>query len=169
MAHLVAYILTATTFIINTGCVLLHVISAVLLQFILSSLVWAVYNMVKSNRAQNPTVNKPALSMKMVCCMSILPVCLCILWETAYLSLDAPSASTMGSAISSMDCKMEATTMKRMILRRKARWMTWSSIRPVWTARINSVIPSVIPLTEKERKKIERNHRLIKSTKSRII
>lgn len=38
----------------------------------------------------------------------------------SYLSLDAPRARTMGSAISSMDCRMEATTMKRMMERRKA-------------------------------------------------
>lgn len=41
-----------------------------------------------------------------------------------YLSLDAPRARTMGSAISSMDCRIEATTMKRMMERRKALWMT---------------------------------------------
>lgn len=64
----------------------------------------------------------------------------------SYLSLEAPRARTMGSAISSMDCRMEATTMKRMMERRKALWMTWSSMRPVWTARIRRVMPSVIPL-----------------------
>lgn len=68
----------------------------------------------------------------------------------SYLSLDAPRARTMGSAISSMDCRMEATTMKRMMERRKALWMTWSSMRPVWTARISRVMPSVIPLHRNE-------------------
>lgn len=67
-----------------------------------------------------------------------------------YLSLDAPSAKTMGSAISSMDCRMEATTMKRMMLSRNARWTTWSSMRPVCTARISRVTPSVIPLTGRQ-------------------
>lgn len=64
----------------------------------------------------------------------------------SHLSRDAPRASTIGSAISNIDCRMEATTMKRMMERRKALWMTWSSISPVWTARISSVMPSVIPL-----------------------
>lgn len=68
-----------------------------------------------------------------------------------YLSLEAPSASTMGSAISSIDCRMEATTMKRMMLRRKALWMTCSSISPVCTARIKRVIPSVMPLRKRAR------------------
>lgn len=72
-----------------------------------------------------------------------------------YLSLEAPRAKTMGSAISSMDCRMEATTMKRMMERRKARWMTCSSIKPVCTARISSVMPSVIPLHMWETDKIE--------------
>lgn len=74
-------------------------------------------------------------------------MCVCFyLIEDAHLSLEAPSASTMGSAISSMDCKIEATTMKRMMLKRKARWITCSSISPVCTDRISKVIPSVIPL-----------------------
>lgn len=64
----------------------------------------------------------------------------------SYLSLEAPNARTIGSAISSMDCRMEATTMKRIILSRNARCTTWSSIKPVCTARIRSVTPSVIPL-----------------------
>ena len=70
----------------------------------------------------------------------------CELKKGIYLSLEAPRARTMGSAISSIDCRMEATTMKRMMERRKARWITCSSIRPVWTARISKVMPSVIPL-----------------------
>ncbi|CAI5673717.1 unnamed protein product [Oreochromis niloticus] len=38
-----------------------------------------------------------------------------------------------------MDCRMEAATIKRTIERRKALWMTCSSMRPVWTARISKV------------------------------
>lgn len=41
---------------------------------------------------------------------------------------------------------MDATTMKRIILSRNARCTTWSSIKPVCTARMRSVTPSVIPL-----------------------
>lgn len=78
----------------------------------------------------------------------------------SYLSLEAPSARTMGSAISSMDCSMDATTMKRIILSRNARCTTWSSIKPVCTARIRSVTPSVIPLQTNTIKK-KKHHMLL--------
>lgn len=65
-----------------------------------------------------------------------------------YLLREAPSASTMGSAISIMDCSVEVTTMKRMMLRRKVRWRTCRSSSPVCSASSSSVTPSVTPLWE---------------------
>lgn len=45
-----------------------------------------------------------------------------------------------------MDCRVEVTTMKRMMLRRKVRCRACMSNRPVWRARRSSVTPSVTPL-----------------------
>lgn len=63
-----------------------------------------------------------------------------------YLLRDAPRARMMGSVISIMDCKVEVTTMKRMILRRKVRCSACISNRPVWRASRRRVTPSVTPL-----------------------
>ena len=52
----------------------------------------------------------------------------------------------MGSAISIMDCSVDVTTMKRMMLRRKVRWRTCRSSSPVCSASSSSVTPSVTPL-----------------------
>lgn len=65
-----------------------------------------------------------------------------------YLFREAPSASTMGSAISIMDCSVEVTTMKRMMLRRKVRCRTCRSSSPVCSASSSSVTPSVTPLPQ---------------------
>lgn len=48
-----------------------------------------------------------------------------------YLLRDAPRARMMGSVISIMDCRVEVTTMKRMMLRRKVRCSACISKRPV--------------------------------------
>lgn len=63
-----------------------------------------------------------------------------------YLLRDAPRARITGSVISIMDCRVEVTTMKRMMLRRKVRCSACMSNRPVWRARRRSVTPSVTPL-----------------------
>ena len=64
-----------------------------------------------------------------------------------HLLRDAPRARMTGSVISIIDCRVEVTTMKRMILRRKVRCSACISSRPVWRARRSRVTPSVTPLT----------------------
>lgn len=49
----------------------------------------------------------------------------------SYLFRDAPSARITGSVISIIDCRVEVTTMKRMMLRRKVRCSACISNRPV--------------------------------------
>lgn len=66
--------------------------------------------------------------------------------KARYLFRDAPSARRTGSVISIMDCRVEVTTMKRMILRRKVRCSACMSSRPVWRASSSNVTPSVTPL-----------------------
>lgn len=66
-----------------------------------------------------------------------------------YLLRDAPRARIIGSVISIIDCKVEVTTMKRMMLRRKVRCSACMSNRPVWRASRSRVTPSVTPLTTK--------------------
>ena len=66
----------------------------------------------------------------------------------AHLLREAPRARMMGSVISIMDCRVEVTTMKRMMLRRKVRCRVCMSNRPVWRARRSRVTPSVTPLIQ---------------------
>lgn len=66
--------------------------------------------------------------------------------RAGYLLREAPNASTMGSAISIMDCSVDVTTMKRMMLSRKVRCRTCRSSSPVCSASSSSVTPSVTPL-----------------------
>lgn len=49
-----------------------------------------------------------------------------------------------------MDCRVEVTTMKRMILRRKVRCSACMSSRPVWRASSSRVTPSVTPLRTRD-------------------
>lgn len=69
----------------------------------------------------------------------------------SYRFLEAPRDRMTGSVISIMNCRVEVTTMKRMMLRRKVRCGTCMSIRPVWRASSSSVTPSVTPLGDQDR------------------
>lgn len=76
---------------------------------------------------------------------------------SCYLLRDAPRARITGSVISIIDCRVEVTTMKRMMLRRKVRCSACMSSRPVWRARRSRVTPSVTPLTTRTRQEVESN------------